>query len=408
MPQFKERNIIDINVRIEYLQSIRHNCYIMKDKKKICFVVAMSGSATAFLKEHIKALLNEDFKVHLVANFKNEEDANQFDDVICHSVPIERKINIWSDFMALLKLIKVFKEEGFYSVHSVTPKAGLLTAIAGWIVHIPHRIHIFTGQVWCTMPPSAKRSLLISLDKLIAQLDTNLLADSKSQRQYLIGHSVLTNKNSFVIGEGSICGVNLDRFAPNPEIGRKIRMQNNISDDKVVFMLLGRMNHDKGIGELFEAFNHLIIECSKAYLVLVGMDEEGYDKRICEYPNIVRDVNYLFYGLTSEPQNLLQAADIFVLPTWREGFGSSVIEASCIGLPVIVSDTYGVMDAMVDNETGLRCHVGDAESLYYCMKRLYNEPTLRKLLGNNGRKRVMENFSSEVTSQAWVDFYKNL
>ena len=101
----------------------------------------------------------------------------------------------------------------------------------------------------------------------------------------------------------------------------------------------------------------------------------------------------------------MQAADVFVLPTYREGFGSSVIEAQCLGLPVICSDAYGVMDAMVNQETGLRCKVGDVDSIYQCMKIFYEQPVLRQQFGENGRKRVLAQFTAERLTTCWVDFY---
>jgi len=105
---------------------------------------------------------------------------------------------------------------------------------------------------------------------------------------------------------------------------------------------------------------------------------------------------------------MLQAGDVFVLPTYREGFGSSVIEASALGLPVICSDAYGVMDAMVDNVTGVRCKVGDIESLYSAMKKFVDSPELIKKMGEAGRKRVIQDFDGEKMTQHWVDYYHKL
>ena len=102
---------------------------------------------------------------------------------------------------------------------------------------------------------------------------------------------------------------------------------------------------------------------------------------------------------------MLQAGDVFVLPTYREGFGSSVIEASALGLPVICSDAYGVMDAMIDNETGLRCKVGDVDSLYDSMLKLSIDNDLRSILGKNGRERVVKEFDGRYVTQCWVEFY---
>ncbi len=378
------------------------------NRKKIAFIVAVPITATAFLMDHIAALQSL-YEVHLICNFPDEESKMSFSEkgIICHNAPILRNINLIGDLKGLFALRKLFKKEKFECVHSVTPKAGLLTALGGWLAGVPHRVHIFTGQVWATRK-GAMRMLLKMMDKMIALLDTNLLVDGEGQRQYLIKNGILSEKNSSVPANGSIAGIKLDRYVISEEVRREERIRLGISDDKVVYIFLGRLNHDKGIGELYEAFNELVVECPKAVLLFYGMDEEGYDKKVIDFPNIKRGQNYFFPGLTRTPFNALQAGDVFVLPTWREGFGVSVLEAQALGLPVITSDAYGVVDASVEGETGLRCKVGDADSLYECMKRYYNDAKLRISHGKKGRERVEEEFDNEYVTRAWVEFYKNL
>lgn len=369
-------------------------------------MVSAPGTAIAFLKAHMQCL-KEHFEVHLVANFSNEEEKREFDGITCHSIFIVRPISILTDLKAVCQLRKFFKKEQFYAVHSVTPKAGLVNALAAKLTGVKNRIHIYTGQVWATRT-GLMRWMLKSLDKLIAKLNTQLLVDGESQRQYLIKNGVLSKTNSSVIADGSISGVDVQRFTFSMDIRMDIRHELKLRDNQIVFVFLGRLNRDKGIGELLSAFDKLVADKKDAFLLLVGTDEEDYDKQVVNYPNIQRGENYCYYGKTSHPECLLHAGDVFVLPTYREGFGSSVIEASCLGLPVICSDTYGVMDAMVDDVTGLRCKVADVDSLLNCMKKLYESPELRKELGFNGHNRVVEKFSGEVINKAWVDFYLNL
>jgi len=377
-------------------------------KKKIAFVVAIPLTAQAFLMDHFSRL-QEYFEVHLVACFPDEDSKNIFVDkgIICHNVPIRRTINIKSDLKGLLSLKRLFKQEKFASVHSVTPKAGLLTAFAGWMARVPVRIHIYTGQVWATQK-GAMRMLLKLMDKIIATLDTNLLVDGKSQRAFLIKEGVLKEKNSQVLANGSISGVKLERFVISNEIRQRERKKLGFADDNVVYIFLGRLNHDKGIGELYEAFNQLVEDCPKARLLFYGMDEEGYIDKLKDYHNIVLNENFFFPGLTNAPYEALQGGDVFVLPTWREGFGSSVIEAQALGLPAITSDAYGVIDASEPDVTSLRCKVNDPVGLYLCMKKYYDDPELRKLHGAEGRKRVEEKFNNNIVSQAWLEYYKGL
>ena len=377
-------------------------------KKRIAFVVAIPITARAFLMDHI-AYLQKEYEVHLVANFPTEEDKKEFEEVglICHSAPIQRAISVGGDLKGLFALRKLFKKEKFDCVHSVTPKAGLLTSIAGWMAGVPNRVHIFTGQVWATRK-GAMRMMLKGMDKIIATLNTRILVDGEGQRQYLIKEGVLTEKNSMVPAEGSIAGIKLERYMISSEVRQQEREGLGLTEDKVVYIFLGRLNHDKGICELYEAFNRLVVECPNSVLLFYGMDEEGYDAKAASYPNIKKGENYFFPGLTKTPFNALQAGDVFVLPTWREGFGVSVLEAQALGLPVITSDAYGVVDASVEGVTGLRCGVNDPEGLYKAMKQYYEDAELRKDHGQAGRERVEKHFSNDVVSKAWGDFYKEM
>lgn len=377
-------------------------------EKKIAFVVAIPSSAHAFLVDHFRRLVTV-YNVHLIANFSDEESKREFEDlgVVCHNAPIERSISIVNDVKALLVLYKIFRREKFASTHSVTPKAGLLSAVASWLAGIKVRIHIYTGQVWATRK-GFMRWMLKLMDKTIARFDNHLLVDGEAQRQFLIKEGVLNASNSCVLANGSICGVRLERFVISDDIRIRERMKFDFADDDVVFIFLGRLNHDKGIGELYAAFNRLVVECPKAKLLLYGADEEGYETKAVEFKNLKRDKNFFYPGITRKPFDALQCGDVFVLPTWREGFGSSVIEAQALALPVITSDTYGVIDASVENETGLRCHVGDSDSLYECMKNYCNDSIMRHAHGVAGRKRVEEKFNNNVVTAAWLDYYKQL
>lgn len=374
--------------------------------KKICFVVASPYTALSFLKDHIKAL-SAIYEVYLVANQAIPSVIESLDIKDFKCIQIERNINIQSDVRAVLELHKYFKEQKFEAVHSVTPKAGLITALAAYLAQIPHRIHIFTGQVWATKH-GMMRFLLKYMDKMIVKLDNHILVDGKGQRQFLINNHIVSTANSRVLGDGSICGVNTNNFIPNQNTKKNIRMELQIPNDKTVFVFMGRLNKDKGITELLTAYDRICNTYKNTFLVLFGNDEGNYQDTFSQYTNIKNHTNFLYYGRTDKPYEMLQVADVFVLPTYREGFGSSVIEASCLGIPVICSDAYGVMDAMVDNKTGLRCKVADVDSLYQCMEKLSMNPNLRQELGSNGRERVLKYFSNDRLTKLWVEFYRNI
>ncbi len=375
-------------------------------RKKICFVVAIPDTAQAFLRDHIAALSKE-YDVYLAGNIKGESDVNMLALTGWHHVDIERGISLWKDLKTVWQAYRYFKRMKFDAVHSVTPKAGLVTALAGWLAGIPHRTHIFTGQVWATRT-GLMRTLLKSLDKVISSLNNHILVDGKSQRAFLVKEGVLKEGQAEVFGHGSISGVNSARFVPNEDARKSIRDEVGVKEGALCYIFLGRLNHDKGIGELYEAFNKLASEENDVFLLLVGADEEGYLDKLPEYKNIQVGMNFHYYGLTRQPERVLNAGDVFVLPTYREGFGSSVLEAACIGLPCICSDAYGVLDAYIDGETGLQCKVGDVETLYQCMKKMHDNPEMRVKMGKRSRERALLDFNVKPISEAWVEFYRNL
>ncbi len=373
--------------------------------KRICFVTAIPDSAHAFLRDHFVAL-REHYGVYYISSERDEAKIRVAHDGYFQA-DIRRGIAPLADLRALWQLVRIFRRERFDAVHSVTPKAGLLTALAAYVAKVPVRIHIFTGQVWAGRS-GFMRWMLKTMDRLIAGLDTHILVDGEGQRRFLIAQGVVPEDKARVLGKGSICGVNLERFAPDVETRAAVRKELGLDKSHIVFVFMGRLNRDKGLYDLLPAFDHLARVSADAYLLLIGKDEEGVASHFADYPHLKNRINYFYYGMSPEPERILQAGDVFVLPTYREGFGSSVIEASALGMPVICSDVYGVQDAMVDDETGLRFHVTDVNALYLCMERLAEDAALRKKLGTAGRERVRRDFDGKKISHLWVEYYKEL
>lgn len=375
-------------------------------RKKICFVVAIAGTAESFLRDHIDALSKE-YDVYLTGNIQDEKEVAMLNLTGWHTIGIQRSISIFNDVKALWQAYRYFKKMQFDAIHSVTPKAGLIAALAGWFAGIKHRTHIFTGQVWAAKTGMMK-TMLKMLDRIIVRLDNYILADSKSQMTFLEKEGILRKGQGTVFANGSISGVNSDRFVPDTQVRQAIRKEIGIKDGTLCYIFVGRLNHDKGIGELYEAFDCLAAERNDVFLLLVGWDEENYIGKLPSYYHIHEGDNFHFYGGTTEPEKVVNAGDVFVLPTYREGFGTSVLEAACIGLPCICSDAYGVLDAYVINETGLQCKVGDAESLYQCMKRMYDDRGMINRMGERARERALHDFDVKDITACWVKFYDEI
>lgn len=370
-------------------------------RKKICFIAASPLSINEFLVNHINSL-STFFDIHIVTNMNTPFTLELSSSVKTYNLLIERKPSLLKDLACISPLVSYLSSHNFDAVHTIDPKAGFIGMLCAIISRVPIRVHIFTGQAWYTKK-GIVRLLLKYADKLIVKIATNILLDGKSQKEFLVKNRIISDSNAIVLGAGSISGVDKLKFASNSLIRKTLRDRYEIADSSIVYVFLGRLNKDKGVLDLVEAFYSLNQSYNDSKLFFIGADEEDIEltvKRKFDCNNIV------FTGYTNEPFNILQIADVFCFPSYREGFGTSVIEASMLKIPVICSDTYGLRDTMIDGVTGLRHQVGNINDLRLKMQQLYEDSSLRQSLGSNGYNYVSSNFDAETVTSLWVDFYK--
>lgn len=373
-------------------------------RKRICFVAASPLTVKAFLSDQISTLARE-HDVTVIANFESGEQLDALRGAArLLSVPINRDIAPFADLRCLWRLLRVFRRERFDIAHTVTPKAALLAQLTAFVQRIPVRIHVFTGQAWVTRS-GPWRWILKTIDRLIAALATHVLVDSPSQRDFLVEHGVVRYGKSRVLLHGSICGVDTDRFRPNREARARIRNELGVGAEAVVFLYLGRLNADKGLLDLARACADPGL--SGAVLLMVGPDEENIRPQmrgLCEDGG----ARPIFVDYTPAPQDYMAAADVFCLPSYREGFGTVIIEAAATGAPAVASDIYGVRDAVVDGETGLLHPAHDVAALREHLLKLARDAALRERLGNAARARVMRDFTTQAITRALVEYYQRL
>lgn len=370
---------------------------------KICFVATAELTICAFMIEHLKKL-NKKNRITVVVNTDNVDFLKTYGvDAKVIPVKIERRPSPLSDIVALFRLFRLLRSEGFCAVHSITPKAGFITMLAAWMACVPVRIHTFTGQVWVTKKGLA-RWFFKSMDKILEACATHILVDSHSQRAFLIEQGVVSVKKSYVIADGSICGVDEKRFSSNTMARHEIRNKFAIPANDIVFLFLGRLNRDKGLLDLAHAFSGISERFHNVHLVIVGPDEENIKRQMLEicrsYSNMVH-----FEDFTDAPERYMAAADVFCLPSYREGFGMVVIEAASVGIPSIGSRIYGVTDTIEDGVTGLLFSPGNTEDLGLKMGIFAGNLELAKKMGLVARERARVLYSSEKVCAAMLDFY---
>ena len=321
---------------------------------KLARVATMSFSIVSQLRKQLEAIKNQKIDITIISG---RDDGMEFIDnldIPHKDIQIPRDISLIKDFLALVNLYLYFKREDFDIVHSTTPKAGLLTSIAGFFARVPIRLHTFTGQAWANLS-GFKKWICIQMDKVIISLNSQVYADSFSQVEFLLEQKVIKNLEDIkVLGDGSLAGVDLQRFSDTEkEIFReKRRAEFNIPHESFVFIYLGRINIDKGINELIQSFNQLTKENKNTHLILVGPIDIKQPTEKNRVENLIKDsINITRYEYTDSPERFLSMSDVLCCPSYREGFGTVVIEAAAMGITSIGSDVVGLKDSIINNQT---------------------------------------------------------
>lgn len=374
--------------------------------KRVCFVLTSPFAVNGFLLNHFRVLADH-FAITLLVNTLEYPLSSKLDPrVRVVHLAIERQISPVQDMKVFWWLIKFFHSEKFDLVHSLTPKAGLLAMLTARLAGVPYRIHTFTGQVWATRSGFGRFFLKV-FDKVIVFVASHVLTDSHSQSNFLETEGIVKVGGARVAGPGSISGVDSSRFLADDEVRQNLRQELGIPFNAMVFISLGRITIEKGVLDLVRAFVPLANLYQDTYLIVAGPDEGHLAERIRE------EVGGSLARLMLAPrvvasERYLAAADVLVLPSYREGFGTVVLEAAAVGLPAIASRIYGLTDAVQDQVTGLLFPVGDISALRSAMEIMVIDAQRRLEMGSAARERVLKDFSADAVSEAWLAEYRVL
>jgi glycosyltransferase involved in cell wall biosynthesis len=379
---------------------------------KICRISSVSYYLVSQLWNQAEYMKDAGMNVVLVSSDGPELRGMKFNSRLTHKIiEIPRSLDLWKDIIAFFKLIDLFFKCKFDIVHSTTPKAGLLTAIASFIARVPIRLHTWTGQQWVTMKGPIRWISRIA-DTFVGILNTECYADSKSQRRFLIDEKIVSPKKISVIGSGSLAGIDVDRFHPKVlslSQKKQLRKTLNISDDSNIFIFIGRVTRDKGIVELISAFLKIIHLDYNVDLLIVGpLDEECGGSQSIDLSLIKQNSRIHYVGQQKYPEHYLSISNIFCLPSYREGFGTAVIEAAAMGLPAIGTRIIGVVDAVRNGETGILVNPYDDLAICNAMKQLLDDSQLMEIMGCNARERCLRLFDSRVLNQKLIEEYIHL
>lgn len=357
--------------------------------------VVTSPLTVTLLRGQLRHMAEAGFDVTVVSAPGRElDEVAAAEGVRAIALPMERELAPLADIASLWRLWRLLRRLRPHVTNVSTTKAGLLGGIAAQLAGVPVRIYVIRGVRFETAR-GLRRALMKFAESFACSCAHRAICVSETVRRNLEIAGVLPEAKAAVIGSGSSNGVDAERFAPTPERlarAREIRRQLGIPEDAPVAGYVGRFTRDKGLPELVAAQQLLRRTVTGARLLVIGGDEAG-DPLPGETRALLQsDPAIVCAGFVADAAPYYHAMDVLALPTHREGFPNTVLEAYAAGKPVVAARATGVLDAVMDEGTGLLVPVGNAAALAEALDLLLKSPETRKDMGQAGRRWVLRDF----------------
>lgn len=373
-------------------------------KKKFFLVTTIPNSLNFFSGQY--HFLKNDFDLTAISSVKNTlEEFGKTQGIKVHFIPMVRNISFFKDFYCLFCFISYFCKERPYIVHGNTPKGSLLSMLAAWMTRVPVRIYMCHGLRYQGFS-GFKRKLLMFMEKVSCYCATDIICVSKGVNQCL-HEDKITNKKTVVIWNGSVKGIDIERFNPHKVYDKEgLRKQFGIKEGEYVLSFIGRINKDKGIDELVEAYCILQQKYPMMILLLVGrMETEENPVSDSTINAINTNKGIIATGRQSDVPAFLAITDVFVFPSYREGFGLSLMEAGAMGVPAIASDIIGCNEVVVNGETGLLIPPHSSHAIVDAVEKLYDDKALYEKFQLNCRESIVNRYEQNNLWEQYRNYY---
>lgn len=393
----------------------------MNPKKKLIRVTTTDLSLDSLLVGQLR-FLNQYYEVvGLSSNTGLLEKVSEREGIRVIEVPMERSISLKQDWKCLWQLVKVFKKEKPYIVHTNTPKGSLLSMIAAKITRVPNRIYYVTGLRY-QGATGLFRLILKTMERITCLCATKVIPEGNGVKKALLEDHI-TRKRMDIIHNGNINGKDTSYYSPeavNNELKASgiayegsardyYRKQIGLSPNDFAFIFIGRIVTDKGMNELSQAMRELNKKSNNTKLILVGSFEQDLDPLEPQTEEFFHNNKcVLFLGEQLDVRPYLMAADALVFPSYREGFPNVVLEAGAMELPSIVTDINGCNEIIVNGKNGVIIPPKNSNELFNAMTYFTSHPKEIKEMARNARPMIISRFKQEDVWKALLKMYQSL
>ncbi|WP_295180463.1 glycosyltransferase family 4 protein [uncultured Christiangramia sp.] len=363
----------------------------------------LEGQLT-FMSQHYQVIA-------VAADEKRLEKYGVDNNVETYAVELTRAITPIADLKAVFKLTSFLRKEKPLIIHSHTPKAGIISMLAGWLAGVPIRLHTVAGLPLLEVK-GFKRRILDFVEKLTYKLAHKVFPNSFELKKIILDLNYANESKLKVLGNGSSNGIDTTYFDPQrftEDFKSDLRSKFGIPQEDIVFVFVGRLVKEKGIEELVRAFNELRVSSPKCSLLLIGPYEQELDPISEEIiQEIEKNPKIITTGYELDVRPYFAIANILTFPSYREGFPNVVLQAGAMSLPAIVSDINGCNEIIQNGENGIIIPVKSEEALKVAMKKLVEDIDLRSQLTLNARQVIQKKYEREYFWQILLKEYKEL
>jgi len=373
----------------------------MLDKKpRLLRITTVPISLHLLLKGQPQFMQSNGFDVLTVSADGKELAAIRNAGISHQTINLTRKISPIADTIALWKMIQLIKSFKPDIVHTHTPKAGLIGMMAAYICKVPIKLHTVAGLP-VMEAQGLKKSLLILTEKITCFCANNVYPNSNGLMDFMINNFRSFKHKFKVLGKGSTNGIITKHYSLTPELSElatQLKSKYNFQPSDFVFCFIGRLVGDKGINELINVFDHLS-KNNNCKLLLVGMQEPELDPLSANCLEIIQNnKNIISLGYQDDVRVAIAASNVFVFPSYREGFPNVVMQAQSMGVPCIVSDINGCNELVTHQESGLIVPVKNETALQEAMYILMNDIEKCKSFSSIARENILQHYEQ---SQVW-------
>ena len=395
--------------------SVKCYLFIIMAIRNILEIINLPSSAINFIGGQFEYLHDEGgYEMHLICSpGEGIEEFCRANKVKYQPALLKRQVSVYKDIKALYIICNYIKRNNIDVVIAHQSKGRLLGMLACLITGVRHRI-IFAHGILYETSNGFKKKLLMLNDRFVSLVATKVVCVSSFVQKKRLEDRIDIPEKQVLLGRGSCNGIDtIKKF--NPDLVNPIEVDNikeklGINASDFVIGFCGRLVKDKGIEELVEAFKKLKDYYPKKplKLLIIGGSEvrDSLDSETLYYLKNSNEVVYTGIIPFEDIQKYYLLMNVLVLPSHREGFGMVAVEASAMGIPVVVSNYTGCAETIIPNETGIYVNKSSKsiiDALEKCFDKAYAQ-----YLGNNGRKYVSENFEHTIIRTYVLDLIKTL